>query len=145
MAKAPAVWSGLFRKYIGGMKCLLYLLLITGLASCGASDADPTHAAVSDYLKKNMDDPSSYEPVRFAKAERFTRSDSAYAAAAKLIKSNIRQERELGYALTERDGKDTTRLGMRVVHAFRGKNKLGATVLDSAQFIVYKDGKVAAF
>jgi len=37
---------------------------------------------------------------------------------------------------------DTTRIGSVLIHAFRGKNKMGALVLDSAQFVVYKDGKV---
>jgi hypothetical protein len=39
---------------------------------------------------------------------------------------------------------DTTRLGKAVWHAFRAKNKTGALVLDSALFIVFNDGKIAA-
>lgn len=35
-----------------------------------------------------------------------------------------------------------TQLGTRITHAFRAKNKMGALVLDSAQFVVYKDGTV---
>jgi hypothetical protein len=38
--------------------------------------------------------------------------------------------------------RDTTRLGSLITHAYRAKNKMGALQLDSAQFIVYKNGKV---
>jgi hypothetical protein len=37
---------------------------------------------------------------------------------------------------------NTTELGTSMTHAYRAKNKLGALQLDSAQFIVYKNGKV---
>jgi outer membrane lipoprotein-sorting protein len=37
---------------------------------------------------------------------------------------------------------DTTRLGSFVVHTYRAKNKSAALVLDSAGFIVLKNGKV---
>lgn len=35
-----------------------------------------------------------------------------------------------------------TQLGMRITHTYRAKNKMGALQLDSAQFIVYKNGQV---
>lgn len=38
--------------------------------------------------------------------------------------------------------KDTTRLGTQIGHAYRAKNAAGAAVLDSATFVVYRDGKV---
>jgi hypothetical protein len=39
---------------------------------------------------------------------------------------------------------DSTQLGKAVWHSFRAKNKTGALVLDSALFIVFKDGKITA-
>lgn len=40
--------------------------------------------------------------------------------------------------------KDSTRLGVVGWHSYRAKNKLGALVLDSSQFVVYQTGRVQA-
>jgi hypothetical protein len=41
--------------------------------------------------------------------------------------------------------KDSTRIGTVVSHAYRAKNKMGALVLDSARFLVTKNGQVNRF
>ncbi len=38
--------------------------------------------------------------------------------------------------------KDSTRLGTEIVHAYRARNKAGALALDSATFVVYRNGEV---
>ncbi|UOQ53056.1 hypothetical protein [Hymenobacter cellulosivorans] len=133
------------------MKPLLPVLLLA-LLSCSTSPSlTIEQQTIEAYVKASANDPSSYEAVRWGKAAAYTRRDSAATAAAvlsarysatanspdiegraKLIKEAIRLEN-----IT-----DTTRIGTQLTHAYRGKNKVGALVLDSAHFVVYKPGKV---
>lgn len=159
------------------------LLLVASallLTACGGpTDSDPTHAAVTTYLKKNMNDPASYTVARWGRPAvyRQRQADSlaavgeqrkwqplaAHAKSAidslhqvKLFPDveSLRKASRLGMAAARAAdslqliidkllaSKDTARLGTLLTHAYRGKNKLGAVVLDSAQFVVYKDGRV---
>jgi hypothetical protein len=132
-------------------KLLLVGLLTAGAAACSTADSDPTHAAVTAYLQKNLNDPASYEVARWGKYVRWTRQDSAGAAAERL---EAEYDKSVGVLSDEQRAKishsaillgnvtDTTRIGTYLTHAYRAKNKLGATVLDSAQFVVYKNGQV---
>jgi hypothetical protein len=57
-------------------------LLLTLLAACTSTLAEnPTHKAISALLLKNMNDPTSYQPVRWGKPEAWTVSDSISAHA----------------------------------------------------------------
>lgn len=122
------------------------------LTACGGStDSDPTHAAVTAYLKKSMNDPDSYASARWGKYVRWTRQDSAGAAAGKLeaaydksvgVLSDEQRDRISHSAVVLGNVTDTTRVGAYLTHVYHAKNKLGAVVLDSAQFVVYKDGRV---
>ena len=134
------------------MKKLLCLPLLS-LVACTATDSDPAHTAVSQYLKTHANDPASYEAVRWSGAAGYTRRDSAAAAAEKLFnkykdtQSEGRPSGELSIikeSLRLSKVTDTTRVGTLLTHAYRGKNKLGAIVLDSAQFVVYTNGQVQA-
>lgn len=134
------------------MKKLLLLLLLS-LAACSPNDSDPTHAAVTAYLQQHANDPAIYEAVRWGLPTAFTRRDSAAAAAEALSSQYDRTAAEggtpqraglLNTAIRLEAITDTTRVGTRLTHAFRGRNKLGATVLDSAQFVVYRTGQVQA-
>ena len=159
-----------------------YLLAIPALllSACGGSaDADPTHAAVTAYLKKTLDDPASYQSARWGQAvavqqrtldtmqaaqqRRLWKPLAAHAVSAidslhqvKLFSNvaAVRRTSASGMMAARRAdsltliidklvaSKDTAHVGQRVWHAYRAKNKLGATQLDSAQFIVYNSGKV---
>ena len=157
---------------------LLGALALT-LTACGGQDADPTHAAVTAYLKKKMNDPASYEVARWGQpvAYRQRRADSLAAMAlvpthealAMRVQQALDTMHRTGFspgskqwqgissrmhaAAAQADSiaivakkllasRDTARVGTLITHAFRGKNKLAAVVLDSGQFVVYKDGRV---
>ena len=125
------------------LPCLLLFVAACSSAPTATSTASPEQAAISAYMQKTLDDPASYQSVRFSEPVPFFRRDSANLAAMDLMKSNIRTEREKGYALADGPGKDsTTQIGSRLVHTYRAKNKLGGLVLDSAAFVVYKGGVV---
>ena len=59
------------------MKKLLLLALLAGCTSVPAED--PTHKAISDILRRSMDDPASYQPVGWSKPEPWTIGDSISA------------------------------------------------------------------
>ncbi|OGX81998.1 hypothetical protein BEN47_05095 [Hymenobacter lapidarius] len=132
------------------MKKLLLPSLLC-ISACTNSESEPTHAAVASYLKQHANDPASYEAVRWGQPVPYTRKDSA-AAAAELLSSeydvlketeDAERRAQVGNMAIKLEAiTDTTRIGTRLTHAFRAKNKLGALVLDSAQFVVYRSGQV---
>lgn len=66
------------------MKNLLLLFISPALfAACSSSSLSPPQQAVSDYLKKSLDDPASYAPVRWGAARpwRQRQADSVLAQA----------------------------------------------------------------
>jgi hypothetical protein len=82
----------------------------------------------------------SLHSPRFSKIQQ----DSARADAEKASESQLKyggtgyQKRfERSISIT-----DTTRIGTQLTHTYRAKNKLGALVLDSTPFVVYKNGQV---
>jgi hypothetical protein len=130
--------------------------------------ADPVQAAVTAYLKKTLDDPASYQSAEWGKptpwqqkdADALAAQDAAekakitYASAKKMVGHLTPTSRRL-FNESAADAKhfqqledsllhttDTTRLGQVITHTYRAKNKMGALQLDSAQFIVYKNGTV---
>jgi hypothetical protein len=136
-----------------------------------APKADPTQTAVTAYLKKTLDDPVSYQPAEWGKATPWQQKDAdALAAQDAAEKAEISYEYTKKAArYTTPSGRrlfnenaaeakhfqqladsllhttDTTRLGQVITHAYRAKNKMGAVVLDSARFLVSKNGQVSRF
>lgn len=161
------------------MKKLLPLIFI-GLALAGCSGAatekpvstapvsDPTHTAVTAFLKKSLDDPASYQPTGWGKPQPWLQKDVdalaaqdaaeraniAYSYTKKAARFTTPSGRKLfadnaaetkRYQLLEDSllhSTDTTRLGQVITHVYRAKNKMGALQLDSAQFIVLRNGSV---
>ena len=128
------------------MKYPLTVLCLAVLASaCSSSPSlTPSQQKVEAYLKKTLDDPASYQSARWGKEAPIRRSDSlSYIAVARFASSD-EDTRNSGLDLTELAKKDTlTVVGTMLIHAFRAKNKLGGTVLDSARFVIGKTGAVA--
>lgn len=125
------------------MKKALFLAFICLSACSQAPSLTPEQEAVAAYVKQNANDPASYAPVRWGKAVGYTRRDSARADAAEAAEDAAKygggyQKRfDADMAIT-----DTTRVGISLSHTYRVKNQFGATVLDSAEFAVYRNGKV---
>ena len=164
---------------------MLAAVAAAALPSCGPSAPllSPTQEKVTTYIKKTLDDPASYQSVRWSKQEPFQQKEVDAATARD---ESVEFERQIALAkiqtesmarLNEIDGTDeatfnkpkkavamyvhradsvkkiidmleastdTTRLGERIQHTFRAKNKMGALVLDSVRFIVRKTGEVIA-
>lgn len=71
---------------------ILSALLLVGLVSChGQEDSDPAHAAVTAYLKKNLDDPSSYQSANWGKQKPFTQQDVDIERAADYLSAHQKQ------------------------------------------------------
>lgn len=163
------------------MKKLLLASLLLNLAACSgpaetkavaeSPKADPTHEAVTAYLKKTLDDPASYQPAAWSKATAFQQRDAdvllaqdaaekgkiAFQSAKRAAGSSSAYGKKL-FDESAADAKhfqhledsllhttDTTKVGQVITHTYRAKNKMGALQLDSAQFIVYKNGQVKKF
>jgi hypothetical protein len=132
-----------------------------------APNADPTQTAVMAYLKKTLDDPASYQPAEWGKPKPWLQAEVNKASASKLnerikvlydiakleMRPSIASKKDFDKTTAAikrlqdeqdslRRAVDTTQLGSLLLHAYRAKNKMGALQLDSAQFIVYKNGKV---
>lgn len=68
------------------MKTLPAVLCLAVLASaCSSSPSDPTQAAVATYLKKTLDDPASYAPVRFGPVTPWRQRDADTTAASERV------------------------------------------------------------
>lgn len=145
------------------------------------SKEDVAHDLITAHLKKNLDDPASYQPASWSKpvayrvadkaawekqfadselegrlrlldmhvgsynrfkGKRFGEKATAYYQAK--IKSATKETDSLRLIATKLgEVKDTTLIGTVYTHVFRAKNKMGGLVLDSAQFLVTPDGKLA--
>ncbi len=102
------------------MKHLLLALLTFTLFSCSTQTKE--QKLITEYVKKNANDPSSYEPVSFGEPHKFTMSDIPGGPAG-----------------------DTTTVGVRIRHTYRAKNKMGALVLETSDFLVSRlNGDVLA-
>lgn len=84
------------------MKKLLLWCLVPLAWACSSSPTtkavpavDPTHAAVTAYLKKTLDDPASYQPARWGKEKPYTKRDVAIEQSGDLI-LEARHQGELG-------------------------------------------------
>ena len=139
--------------------CLpLALLLLTACAH--PSEQQQAQDLVREYLHHELHDPASYEPGAFEVAG-YSRADSARGmrrhsmtkAAGDTDASSISVEevRELAARANSRVAQsgslrkymgDTTRVGWRVTHDYRAKNKLNALTKYRQTFIVYPKKKL---
>jgi hypothetical protein len=132
------------------------------------TSVNPVHEAVSAFVVKNTDDPASYEPASWGTPNPWQQKDANKIAADKAMlfaeddfanaKKRAGAHSAYGKKIFDESvasakhyqnkadsllhAADTTRLGLRISHSYRAKNKMGALQLDSAHFIVYKNGKV---
>ena len=152
-------------------KIILGLVLSIVLFSCSKSPEDQAKNNISEYLKKNMDDPSSYESVEFGKLDTlhksFDESSEGIVLREKDAKLSLRDQ-ELSNKLDSPDltmadiksiqkennqiTKDRLAIndlqakkaltykgainGFSMSHKFRGKNKLGAKILNEINFLL---------
>jgi hypothetical protein len=134
-----------------------YGLLSIGLlvANCSAPSAkteevktaaapaeDPAHAAVTALLQKKL---NGYVPVRWFPSDSWTRHDSLDMLVAPIKHGGILTKEEDAY-VTQAEAsaafRDSTRLGTWTSHTYRFRTSHGDYLLDSNQFVVYKNGKV---
>lgn len=152
-------------------KIILLLVLSVALFSCSKSPEEQAKSNISEYLKKNMDDPSSYESVEFGKLDTlhksFDESTEGLVLREKDAKLSLRVQ-ELSNKLDspdltlkevksiQKENEQITRdrlaindvmakktltykgdvNGYSMVHKFRGKNKLGAKILNETNFLL---------
>lgn len=139
--------------------CLsLTFLLLTACAH--RSEQQQAQDLVREYLQKELPDPGSYEPGAFEVAG-YSRADSARGmmrhsmteAAGVTDASSISVEEVRQLAARAKSGVaqsgslrnymgDTTRVGWRVTHDYRAKNKVNALTKYRQTFIVYPRKKL---
>lgn len=157
-------------------KIILVLALSIVLFSCSKSLEEQAKSNISEYLKKNMDDPSSYESVQFGKLDTLHTSFDESKEGLELRNKDAKLELKISELSDKLDLPDLTmddiksiqkengeitkkRLaindimtsktltykgavnGYSMTHKFRGKNKLGAKILDEISFLL--DTKLA--
>ena len=96
------------------MKKLLFITLVFILSSCSVTDQQKAESAVKDYIKEQLDDPSSYEPISFTDLK--PRYDSS----------------------------DRFQVGWYISHTLRAKNKFGAKIKKTYLFELDGDFSVAS-
>jgi hypothetical protein len=138
--------------------CLFIFLFISSMAlfSC-ASEQDKIKNAVTDYIKTNSNDPSSYEAVEWGEiTEEFDNSEKRRFLMAQITGfqdeiirvevNNLKKDTTLYVQkrdeLFEQLGelqKVGKPIGWRLTHQFRSKNAFGGLVLGQLEFVVSKD------
>lgn len=94
------------------------LCLAVLVSACSPTPADPTRAAVTAYLRKTLDDPASYQPVRFgAVTPWLQRGADSLAAGAKALAMQADYAHAQSFIDSCNSGEmfadeDTTRQGM---------------------------------
>ena len=151
------------------MKYLYPLLLVT-LLGCNQSSEENVKAEVGDFMRQQLDDPTSYQPISYSYRP-YTRADSlkrqkealeqlsnakldsglAISTHHELSDDEIRAEQSrfsreaaaITDQIVELSGfSDTSRIATRVDHGFRAKNKFGALIKSQASLLVYPSGVV---
>lgn len=151
-------------------KIILGLVLSVVLYSCTKSPEEQAKSNISEYLKKNMDDPSSYESVEFGKLDTLHTSFSESKEGIELETKESKLSDQMEVLSAEIDHTESiSRLtdiqkesdeitkkrkeindilqnkiisykgavnGYSMTHKFRGKNKLGAKILNEINFLL---------
>ncbi len=91
------------------MKYILLILLAAHLISCNNTPEDKAQAAVKAFLKKQMAEPSAYEPISFGKIDSLFSNDESG------------KKYFLGYSLA---------------HTFKAKNSFGDLIRQTDTFLV---------
>lgn len=139
-----------------------YLLLAVVLFSaCSQSPEEQDHQKIKDYIKKQADNPSSYEPVSFGAAEKYyysgDRNPLATSSRDSAFKYTLLTGRVAGtssdsfeyyrakqwhydslerYITSHNIADSSTQIGWVIPHSFRMTNKLGALVLYNEKFVL---------
>jgi hypothetical protein len=143
------------------MKKLILLSLITSLFfACNTSDEEKAKNLVKEYLNKNLNDPKSYEEVSWGKLDSsFITFDEMYAielARSKRLAEDAKSELETGDINLGNEYKrsyDSLNLvlenlqkefkpkfnSLMIHHTYRGKNALGAVVIQEKTFYISDD------
>ena len=129
-------------------KLFLSLLIISStLLSCTKSNDEKAKDLIKSDLSKKMDDFKSYEPVEFSKldsnySEYIKHSFDKYSDTLIGVPEHELILKELDYnnnQLRKQMEFKPEFIGYKMEHSFRGKNKLGATVLNKITFLFDKD------
>lgn len=100
------------------MRLFFLSMLLLVLASCKQTPTEKARSAVERYMKANVDDPSSYDPISF------------YVDTPRIARYN-------GQIVA--DMPDTSFAAWQVEHKYRAKNKFGAVVISEAVFYLDRD------
>jgi len=148
----------------------LWIVFVVGLAGCNRSSEENVKAAIGDFTRQQLADPTSYQPISYtyraySRADSLIRQqaaleqlrnaklDSGLAISAQhalrdddILAEQARFSSEaaaLTQQMVELSGfGDTARIATRVEHAFRAKNKAGVLLTSKSSLLVYPNGVV---
>ena len=152
------------------MKKIILAITLLLVVSCTKSPEDQAKKNITEYLKKNMDDPSSYESVEFGKLDTlhsaFNESKEGIALRNEDAKLELKMDdlskeldtnpqsinrlkqiqvtsdsitkrrREINDVQLKNANYKGDFVGFNMTHKFRGKNKLGAVILNEKRFLL---------
>lgn len=101
---------------------------------------------IKEYLKNNMNDPSSYEPVSFGYVDTINISfEEKYPTLVDARKDHVLTGDSVRISRIDSlrsvyESSDTRYY--RVIHKYRGKNSFGALILKESMFLLNSDLKV---
>ncbi len=141
---------------------LKFFVIVLVLTSCTKSNEDKAKEGVKDYLKTNMNDFKSYEPVEWGAVDSLfleCQETQEYkelndSIAFYFDKSNNNTSHEEWQKYFDLHQKASNKLivmlkmykpkfdGYKIIHKYRGTNELGAMVLNETWFYLDKDFKV---
>lgn len=115
----------------------LAVLLLTGLAACSTFADNPTHSAIEAYLEKTLDDPASYEAVRWGKSKPFSQHQADSLAAIAL---EVRYQAQQDLAQQSLDSLESTNVDPDSEEwvAIKARMMRAATRADSVGMVVKK-------
>lgn len=130
---------------------MIALALVLIFGSCTSKTPEQKACdAVEKWIKANIDDPKSYEQVRWSVdsvanwTPQYTKAKDSLEAlekSGKLTHDERYKQDSIIYANLE----PTFFQGWKVTHEFRAKNAFGAVVKDEATFFVNKEFKVERY
>jgi hypothetical protein len=125
------------------MKYLIVALIVL-FFSCKHSNEERAKSAVKEFIKQNVNDPSSYQPGEFSiepVTVEIPEHKRQLDSLIKLMASGKITPRELSEqdSILSKKYEDKMLSGWNITHAYRTKNKLGALVGEEADFFVDRE------
>lgn len=117
------------------------ICFLTSCSSSGLNNEGKAKKLITEYLKRNLNDPESYESVGFGKIDSlksvvfYTDEYVHYEKYANDKSKNLQMRLAYSKLLVQLASQPNQPKGFSVMHTYRAKNGFGAKMLEKKQFI----------